>query len=1120
MAISKGKKSDDSTRLRRRKVVYRLFFKVVIIGFCLWFFFVLGSYILREIAIGQIVDLTGAKVSTDSLKIGLDGRVVIKGLCIRPHSRQYYGGPILEAEKVEATFDVASLLVLRPRLKQIVVHGFVFDALYDLDLGRWNLAALKMAVPRSAGGKAPVVKLEKGKLRYGRVSNGRVQIVASLPVEVSFGPSEDAKDAYNFNITTAERPFYGKSTLKGYCKPGIVVATGSIASADLAAFERVWTVRTIASQLTYDRHGNYSLKLRIKDLISVYRPDGGVLALDSEYFLGKTDPITALQRFFERYRPAGSVDVEADIRGRWGRPASTKFEGVVHCKDISICDRKFPYPIENINGDVVFNNGFFKLKGLRGRHGEVEVTLKGSSKDFGPGREYEITFESKNMKLDKDLYEALGGKEKKLWSDFSPSGKVAVIYHVEKQRDRAKSSTLAVELLGVDAVYRGFPYPLKNLRGHIFYKGNTIVASEIVSQFDDRWISINGKVSITKGPARYEFNVNGKNIPLDSALKAALPKRQRLFLDDLSLEGLADVEIKLLSSPDRVKKPDFVAEVFLKQASMKLLVPKENLSTNPVEAKGPFFPIQDVKAKIVITPKLVGIEHLQGMYGRAKVSMRGRIWPGNGDKSSRYSLRLEAEQLNLDETLTELAPASIRDVILRLEPSGKMNLKIDLTSDGRDFSDFELVLDCLGNGIKLPIDSGRYCWHFQEVKGRLRIKRDYIRLDKVSGVPVHRGRGGKNARVEVDGEIALDNGTFKKGSFRIQGYNFPVDSRLVMCLPDNLRRLCRNLSPAGRLDFNLQNLDVVKGPEGEKQVDFDGSITVKNGTFNVLSSFSELNSRLRIKCSYNGVEGIKQCRLSVDGGSVRIRGKLLKALEADVYYEPEQNIWRCRNLTADFYGGDLIGRFDLKEVEATGLEYSVEVAFENADLGQFLADTSRRQDFETGGKMSGSLCLSGCTRTDNEKDIIPPEAQKRNSCIGRCRLTITDMKAGKVSPLAKLLYVLQLTEPDNFIFDQMMLDSYLKKDRLFLKDLDISGRAVAFTGSGWIDPANEQVNLVLYARNRRLAMSEPSVLQSLTENLGFAVVRLEVTGSIYDPKIKTKPLPVLKDTLRIFGTGR
>jgi hypothetical protein len=45
-------------------------------------------------------------------------------------------------------------------------------------------------------------------------------------------------------------------------------------------------------------------------------------------------------------------------------------------------------------------------------------------------------------------------------------------------------------------------------------------------------------------------------------------------------------------------------------------------------------------------------------------------------------------------------------------------------------------------------------------------------------------------------------------------------------------------------------------------------------------------------------------------------------------------------------------------------------------------------------------------------------------------------------------------------------------------------------------------------------------LESLTDSLRGAVVRVDVSGNISDPQIKTTPLPVIQDTLGILGTKK
>jgi hypothetical protein len=129
------------------------------------------------------------------------------------------------------------------------------------------------------------------------------------------------------------------------------------------------------------------------------------------------------------------------------------------------------------------------------------------------------------------------------------------------------------------------------------------------------------------------------------------------------------------------------------------------------------------------------------------------------------------------------------------------------------------------------------------------------------------------------------------------------------------------------------------------------------------------------------------------------------------------------------------------------------------------------------------------------------------------------MQAGKASILSKVLAVLRLSEPLDYVFESLQLDSYIRGEKLLIEHLDISGASMAFQGSGVLDLVKEDLNLSLMARNRqRLASAEPTALQSLTEGLGGAVVRMEITGPVSDPDINTKSLPVLEESIKLLGT--
>lgn len=997
-----GAKAENSKRIFHLWPV-----KGLILVFCLWLAFILTGKVLCKIALDQIAELTNTKITTKSVNFSINGSVFIKELVIRPEQQKKYDDTILKAETVYARFGIGSLLLLHPQLKRISVKDFLFDAQHDLDTDRWNIAAFRIKPPKGAAGEMPVIRLKRGTLQYSKVSNGQVKAIAAVPIDAGFAPAQKTQNGCSFNITTAERADRSKSVLTGFWKPGRITITGGISSADIPAFEKAWTINALDAQLNYDRSNAYSLKLKIEDLHSRHTFAGDTFAADRQAFLGKPGPFTALQGFFDSYRPSGTVAIDLQARGSLERLSESTLVGKVYCKDISICDRSFPYTIEHLTGRIDLTEKSTVLNNLCGRHGDAEVTFNGWSKDFGPNWKYRIRITSDNMALDNDLYEALSAKQKKSWSAFSPSGLAAIDYRLSRQSQTDKKETLVVKLLGVEAAYRHFPYPLKNLSGRLLFAHDSVTVSDVISQVNGCKITLNGKVTAcsTEQPI-YDISIEAKDVPLDSTLVSSLSDKKNDFYNRLNMSGLADADIKIFTPGQDFGPTSFIADVSLKKTSFK----------------ADDFPlaISDVSAKTIITPDLIQIEDFTGRHNQALVSLTGRIRPGNEAQKPSYCLLLHAEQAELNDELISLMPQPLRKIVSELQPKGKVNLTANLNkTDSGNYPDYKITVDCPGNSINFE----PFTYPVKNVTGRLTITKNIITLEDITATAA------------------------------------TTDNTLI-----------------------TSNISTVK---------INGRIMLADDAF---------SDRLELSAG----------NITFTADSLKIKGKSLTRLKANTYYDPSRKSWIAKNLIADCYGGRLAGKFELKRSSEAALEYLLEVGFDNVDLKQFLLDTNLEEaphNNYTSGKMSGLLSVAGRTG-----ESLP--------YIGRCRLLITDMQVGTLSPLAKPLYVLKLTEPEDFAFRQMLVDSYIKHNRLFLEQLDLSGKALAFNGSGWIDLQSRNADLVLFARGRRLATAEPSILQSLTEGLGHAVVRMEVTGNVYDPQVTTTILPVVEEAVKILYTPR
>ena len=1077
----------------------------------LWVFTILGGRALQKIAIAQIAEITNTKIKTGFVDFDFDGSVLIEKLTIRPRGESEYDDTILTAEMVYARFGVGSLLLLRPRLKEISVKDFVFDAQQNMDTGQWNLAGLKIAPPKGGSGKIPIIHLERGTLRYSKVSEGAHKVTAQIPLDATLEPAEEMPGCYGFVITTAKMAGgFGQSKLTGICQPGRITITGGISSTDIPAFERRWIIKAMAAELSYEKNSDYSFKLRIKDLLCIHRLVDDTSASEKLSLVERRGPFTALQRFFGRYRPQGQFDIRLEAAGNLDRLVESRVDGKLFCKKVSICDRKFRYPVEYIIGRIDFTESSVTLNNLTGRHGDVELFFNGFSKDYGAKWQYQISITSDNMFLDSDLYNAFGTRTKKFWSSFSPAGVVAMDYHISRKSQTDKKRTLKVKLLGVDARFRNFSYPLKNLTGELIFNPDTINVSKVTSQSGESKITMNGKVTgrRTDRPT-YDISIEADSIPLDSTLASALSAKQRRLYNQLEMTGTAGADVKIFTPEENVGPATFEAEVYFKDSSLKVS------QTEMV--------ITDISARTVFTPDLIRVEEFNGRHGGGSVGLTGQIRPGRKDEQTSYILSVDAKENELNDGLFSVLPELLRKTVSESQAKGKINYHADLNSSaGAGQIDYKIVVDCLGNSINFE----KFPYPLRDVTGRLLIDNESIKLEQIRATAADTVRvipGSSTMR--INGEINFAESAFGQGRFVFDADDIYLDERLGIALPENIRDYYAKLSPTGRFDLDEVNLRIFNAADGEEYIDFSGTARFKSCNFNSIPAVSECDAQLRAEGLYKTDAWFCEGRVQFTAESLRVAGKCLRGLKADISYEPDGQSWLTNNLTANCYDGRLAAKFELEKSEEEQLDYVLEACFDGIDLKQFLQDDKSyvtklraheasslngrgEEDFNgriTTGRMDGSLCVSG-------------RMGDKYSRFGRCRLKITDMQVGKLSPLAKLLEVLKLSETKDYAFEQMLVDSYIKQDRLFFEKFDLSGKSVAFNGSGWMDLRTQEVDLSLTARGRRLATTEPSIWQSLTEGLGQGVVRMEVGGSLYEPDVTTRTLPVINDTLGLFGT--
>ena len=860
LKMARRKRKNSKSIGKTRRIVAAL-----ILAALIWPFYVLGGRALCYIALRQIGGLTNTTIKTGSVSFRTDGSVLIKKLAISPSKQENGDNTILKAEAVYARFSLGSFLLFSPQLKVIDVEDFILNAQYDLDADRWNLSGLKIKPPKDRPNKMPRIRLNSGILQYTKASEGKTEVAVSVPLDAEFGADVEAgletEKGYGYKITTADQVSgFAPSVLRGFWKPGSVTIRGGISSVDIPEFEMAWIIDVMAGELAYDKDGVFSLKLNVTDLRSIRNPAPDKLVLVGPG-AAKASPFAALQRFFDRYQPSGLIDVDFDASGSFNRLSESELTGIVRCKDIAMCYYKFKYAIEGLAGQIDFTRSSVKLNNLAGRHGDVRLFFNGWSSGFGPDWKYLIKITSDNMPLDNDLYDALNPKHQEFWAAFSPTGSAAIDYQFSRESPTDKWKKLVVEPRGAEAVYCSFPYPLTDLTGKLAFERDRVIFSNLVSQADDRKITLNGEV-VTSGENEQNYDLNARinNIPLDSTLEAALPAKQRDLFKRFDPCGLAS---GLVNISGQVEGPmSFTADLSFEEASMK-------------SDKLPL-PITDISARAVFSPDSIVVKEFSGKYRDGSISMTGHIRPNDELGKPLYDVSVTFDDAELNDDLFDLVGESTKKILAEWKPAGRVNLVADLDKESTSESaNFAVTIECLGNRVSFP----KFPHPLKDVTGTLVFDGDVIQLKDVSAtLDCGEPEPQDEATVSVRGHVKLANSAFDSAGLRVLAKDILFDEQLSLALPRRARSLYDGLAAPGRFDLDFEDVRVQRTNDGQKSIDFTGDVTLKNCGFRASGSRIELDSVLKTKGQYKTGRGFSDCRATLEDGTLKVWDKTLRSL--------------------------------------------------------------------------------------------------------------------------------------------------------------------------------------------------------------------------------------------------
>jgi hypothetical protein len=759
-----------------------------------------------------------------------------------------------------------------------------------------------------------------------------------------------------------------------------------------------------------------------------------------------------VQEFLTRFHPKGTGDARLTFKGLLDNLSKTEIHGTVTSRDISVMDETFPYRLDHLKGSAALTGRDLTINQLTAEHGDVDLEIAGSIRNFGPTALFDIRTTSSNMQFDEDLYQALNPSLKQVWYSFTPKGTAGIDFHYESDEADVSDVTLAVELKGTGLVYEHFPYPLENMTGKAELKREHVKLLDIVSHYDDsRQVTLNGEVLGLETPQpEYNILIEAERIPVDELLIDAMPPGLQDFFDDVKLDAVADIDVSIFPDAAQQHGWGYKAEI--------------RADGKHMEYAGFPLPMEDVHLNAVVSQDAVSLKEFTGSTAGGQVTMNGELVPrGVVEGRPGMSLELGLENFDFNDTFWNAAGETADRMLGKLRLRGPMNVNghVALNFPGATCAPTDLRIVCADNPV---------LWDDKSV-----------------------GR--------ASGQLHLQDEQLTFEAFQLKGLR--LESIPAELLQGSLKEAYISIEPQGEANLQINEGTLRMGESGPDQIDVRGSVVLDNaaaGHEQVISGMvGVITGQLQFDRTAKTWQALTMCKLD----HFNYHDWFVSDFQGTFVYDPNRGHFEGSRLIADFYGGKLISDIDVDLSGQETLGYKLGITLNDVDVPQLLAADTQDTLTRVGkGLAFGALTLEGDLKAMSESR-------------GKMTVTVKDMQLGQQSLPGKILTAVQFKQPDEYIFSEVQAEAYIRQSEIIIETVRMVGKPLVFRGKGKVDLERKTIEMDWVAYDRLLG-SEDTILDLLARGIGSAIWKVEVRGDMKEPQVNAVFLSVLKQPLDIF----
>ncbi len=876
---------------------------------------------------------------------------------------------------------------------------------------------------------------------------------------------------------------------------------------------------------------------------------------------------TAVQKQFERFTPSGTFQARVMVE-RKEPGGRLNYDGTVQVSDAKIVYHQFPYPLEQVEGELRFNDERIELLGLRGRGPtDADVVVHGWIAPPKKGAAVHVVITAQNAPVDQLLYDAIPPDQRPILDLFFNrqehqrlieqgliqssellSQRLEQLKNLRDQREQLDRDTPPATQEAITELDDQIAHLRSETEIPVFDLGGlaTVVAQS------SRPIGDNKKFRTTIGLRASGMNALYKYWPYPLRCRSGqlLIRPGEVLAEDLELEGLSgalgridgvihwpedggdpvpDLSLTILNLAcdplllGSIAPPqdqwlrklnlegtlDGTGKIFLSDSGLIDFKIEAEMSAGRVQPFGGRYAIDRLTGSLALGRAGLTIQSITGVHGSSQWGLSGQALWGEEDSSLAFDLTVAG--LEIEESVLDLLPPDgpATDQVRQLYETHKPEAVVDVDLNYTAKPDRENYrADLRMNELAINLKGERVT--LSGIQGGLSVASDGVILD---------GWGGSfgTGEFSVWGHIALGEHVLYNLKFDAWSSHFGPVTRAM--LPADALSAIDGLELDGA--YEMRGAELYYRPDDEHpQLRFDGRARLEGGSATVGVPMTQIDGDLIIEVDQDTGQARPHLDIRFLAKRLLAAERVISPLSLRVETSPQLDRLLVRDLWGRCYGGMLLGwgQIELDDPQ----RYRMDLVLQNVSLNPFIysqndrASQENTQDTPSSEGAPPSEPQVLYTGVLGANLAIEGSANQPDRRRGRGEMEIRQANLYEVPLAMALMQILNMTLPSSRSFDRASAEFLLDDDLVLFDSVRFEAPTIEIVGSGLMHYSTLELDLSMVTRDP--AGPAFGMLSDLLQVFKDELLSIHVTGTLDEPKPEATSFQGIKQSWEdIFG---